>query len=142
RARGILRSGERVAVDAEAAEVAVTEVRREHESVIRGDGEPAQLRRQAQARVDLYEWADVELAVSVDASQGAAVADGISDDEGIWPAVEEGDVERRGPLRVVKPGCAKRAVPAHREYDQAVGVWCIRSDDVQCAVWPRDPEDQ
>src|SRR5262249_34015326 len=141
RGRGILRYRELFAVDVEAGEVAVTEVRRIHESVIRGDGEPAQLRRQAPARVDLHERADVDLAVSIDGCHGAAVADSVSDDEGIRPAVQEGDVERRGPLRVVKPGFAKRAVLLQGEYDDAVGVWCIRSDDVQFAIWPmRDPD--
>src|SRR5262249_52555945 len=130
RARGILRDGELFAVDAEAAEVAVAEGRRIYESVIRGDGEPAQLRRQAPARVDLHEWADVDLAVAIDGCHGAGVADSICDDEGIRPAVQEGDVEGRGPLRVLKLGFAKGAVLSQGEYDDAVGVWCIRSDDV------------
>src|SRR5262249_10269064 len=130
------------AVNPVAADVAVTEVRREHESVIRRDGEPAQLRRQAWARVDLHERADVDLAVSVNGCHGAPIADGISEDKGIRPAVQEGDVERRARLRVVEPGCAKRAVILQGEYDEAVGIWRIRSDHLEFAVWLLDPENR
>src|SRR4029077_347096 len=45
RTRGILDDAEPGAVDPVAADVAVTEVRRIDEPIIRGDGEPAQLRR-------------------------------------------------------------------------------------------------
>src|SRR5581483_4285486 len=102
RAGGILRDAELGAIDAEAADVAVTEVRREHESVIGGDGKPTQLSGHASAGVDLRERADVDLAVFIERCQGTCVADGISDYEGIRPAFQEGDVERRRPLRVVK----------------------------------------
>src|SRR5262249_61945015 len=78
RACRILGDGELIAVDAEAADVAVTEIRRVHESVIWRDGEPAQLRRQARARVDLHERADGDLAVAIDRCEGATAADGIS----------------------------------------------------------------
>src|SRR5215471_11230404 len=131
RGRGILGYREFFAIDVEAAEVAVTEVRRIHESVIRGDGEPAQFRRQAPARVDLHEWADVDLAVCIDSCQCAAVTHSISDDEGIRPAVQEGDVKRRGRFRVLKLGFAQTAVLSQRKYDETVRVWRIRSDDVQ-----------
>src|SRR5262249_62316955 len=72
---GILGDAEVDAVDPEGADVAVTEVRRIHEPVVRGDGEPAQLRRQARSRVDLHERADVDLPVSVDGAHGAPVTD-------------------------------------------------------------------
>src|SRR4029077_4940864 len=88
-ARGILRYREHVAVDAVAADVAVTEVRREHPSVIRGDGEPAQFRGHAGARVEGYWHTDGDFAVSVNLADRDSVANGISDDEGIWPVVQE-----------------------------------------------------
>src|SRR5215510_5250569 len=140
RARGILRDGEPVAVDAEAADVAVPEVRRKYESVIWGDAEPAQLRRQAGARVDLQQWADVEPSVCIDSSHGASVADGISDDERIRPAVQEGDVERRAGLPVLERGLSERAVPVHGKYDEAIGVRHIRGDHPEFAIWLLDPE--
>src|SRR4029077_15758319 len=86
RARGILRDFEPFAIDAIAGDVAVTEVRRGHESVVRRAAEPAQLRRQACACVDFHQWAYVNLAIYIDGCQGASVANGISDDEGIRPA--------------------------------------------------------
>src|SRR5262249_53184662 len=81
RARGVLRDLQAPAVDVKATDVAVAEVRREDEPVIRRNGEPAQLGRQAPARVDLHQRADVDLAVSIDGAYGAPVADGISEDE-------------------------------------------------------------
>src|SRR6266851_8707801 len=47
RAGGVLDDGDHVAVDAVASEVAVAEIRREHQAVIRGAGEPAQFGRLA-----------------------------------------------------------------------------------------------
>src|SRR4029077_3794627 len=102
RGRGILRYGEPVAVDAEAADGAVTEVRREHESVIRGDGKPAHLRGQACTRVDLHDRTDVDFAFCVDASHGEPVCNAEPDEKGIRPVVQEGDVERNSASRVVK----------------------------------------
>src|SRR4029077_11382872 len=89
RARGVLRDREHAAVDAVAADVAVTEVRREHPAVIRGDGEPAQFRGHAGARVEGYWHTDGDFAVSVNLADRDSVANGISDDEGIWPVVQE-----------------------------------------------------
>src|SRR5215469_13028960 len=112
----------RFAVDAVAADVAVTEIRREYEPVIRRDGGPAQFRRQARAGVDFRQRADVNVAVSVDRCYRASVPNGISDNECIRAAVQEGDVERRTRLRVLKLARAKRAVSAQGEYDEAVGI--------------------
>src|SRR5262249_32964277 len=83
RTRGIARELQATPVDMEAADVAVAEVRRVYRLVIRGDCQPAQLGRQACARVDLHERADANRAVFLDGSHGAPVTDGISDDEGI-----------------------------------------------------------
>src|SRR6202007_2544351 len=58
-ARRILRGGEHVTVDAEAAEVAVNAVRTKHESVIRRDRQPAQFRGHACARVDGHDRANL-----------------------------------------------------------------------------------
>src|SRR5262249_55843010 len=93
RAGGVACDLESVAVDLEAGHVAVAEVRGVHEAVVRADGEPAQLGRQPRARVDLDEGADLDLAVLVDRAQHAAVADGLAEDEGVGPLVQEGDVE-------------------------------------------------
>jgi hypothetical protein len=71
-----------------------------------------------------------------------AVADRISEDERIRTVVQEGDIERRARLRVVEPGCAKRAVISQGEYDEAVGIWRIRRDHLVCAVGLRDPENR
>ena len=73
RARRILRDGEHVAVDAEAAEVAVTEVRSKHQSVIRRDRQPAQFRGHACARVDRHDRANGDFAFCVDAADGEPV---------------------------------------------------------------------
>src|SRR5262249_46743092 len=82
RACWIFRDGEPFAINAVAADITVTEIRRIYESVIRGDGEPAQFRRQARACVDLHERTNVDLAFSIDRCHGASVADGIANDKG------------------------------------------------------------
>src|SRR5262249_3681503 len=105
------------------------------------DGEPAQLRREAPARVDLHQRTDVEIPASIDGPDGAPVPDGISEDESVRPAVQEGDVERRGPLPVLDRGRPARAVLVDGEYDEAVGIRRIRSDDLESAVCLLDPED-
>src|SRR5262249_2492963 len=76
-ARGILRNGElgALAIDGVTSDIAVAEVRSVHSSVIRGDGEPAQLRRQTCARVDLHKRADADLAFFTDGADGASVPD-------------------------------------------------------------------
>src|SRR6185369_14548292 len=84
--------------------------------------------------IDLHEQADADVTVSIDGSQGAPVADGISDDERIRSAMQEGDVEWRPALRVLELTSAKRAVMLHREYDNSVGVWRVRSDHSICSV--------
>ena len=106
RARRVLRDFQAAVVDVEGADVAVAEVRSEHRSVVRGNRRPTQLGGHACARVDLHERADVDLAVFLDGAQADAIADGIPDDEGIRPTVQEGDVERRAASRVVELGCA------------------------------------
>src|SRR5262249_34319077 len=132
-ARWILRDCQAVAVDAKRADVAVAEVGCIHELVIRGDRKPAELRGQARARIDLHERADAEVAVSIDGSHGASVADGISDDEGIRPAVQEGDVERRAAFCVIEPCRAEGAVLAQGKDGEAIGIWRIRGDRVESA---------
>ena len=94
------------------------------------------------ARVDLHERADVDLAVFLDGAHTDAVADGISDDEGIRPTVQEGDVERRAASRVVESGCAEGAVLAQGKDGEAIGIWRIRGDRVECAAAPLDPENR
>src|ERR1700722_6859328 len=108
---GIARDFEAAAVDVETADVAVAEVRGEHRSVVRGHLQPAQLRGHACARVDLYDRADVDVAVFFDGAQADAIADSISDDEGIRPTVQEGNVERRAAPCVVELGRAQGAGP-------------------------------
>src|ERR1700722_5518354 len=112
---GIARDFEAAAVDVETADVAVAEVRGEHRSVVRGHLQPAQLRGHACARVDLYDRADVDVAVFFDGAQADAIADSISDDEGIRPTVQEGNVERRAAPCVVELGRAQGAGPNERE---------------------------
>src|SRR5262249_45127972 len=108
--RRILRDLEALAVEAKRADVAVAEIRRIHGSISRRDGEPAQLGRQPGAGVDLHQRTHLEFPVSIDGSYGTPVADRISDDEGIRLAVQEGDVERRSPLRVLERALSKLAV--------------------------------
>src|SRR5215467_7505948 len=122
-ARRILRDFESFAVNAVAGEIAVTEVRREHEVVIRRDSGPAQLRWQPRPSVNLHDRADGNLAVSINGCQGASVANRISDDEGIRPAMQKSEIERRCPFSVLELGGAKRAIITHWEYDDAVGIW-------------------
>src|SRR5262249_36599636 len=122
RAGGVLRDLQTSAVDVERADVAVAEVRRENESVIRRDREPAQLGWETGARVDLRQSADVEITASVDGSDGAPVADGVSEDEGIRPAVKESDVERRGRLPILERGLPEGAVLVDGEHDETVGI--------------------
>src|SRR5215471_6611241 len=95
RARRIARDFQATAIDAIAADVAVAEVRGVDGAVVRRYCQPAQLGGQACARVDLHERADADLAVFLDGAHADAVPDRISDDEGIRPTVQEGDVERR-----------------------------------------------
>src|SRR5262249_33654358 len=108
----IARDFQATAVDVIAADVAVAEVRGVDGPVVRRYAQPAQLGGQACARVDLHERADADLAVFLNGAHRAPVADGISDDEGIRPTVQEGDVERRAAAGVVEPGCAERAILA------------------------------
>src|SRR4029077_20630791 len=115
-------------------DVAVTEERSEHRSVIRRDGQPAQFGGLACTRVDPHERAVVGPAVCVDAAHDEPVADGRSDDEGIRPGVQEGYVERRTASPVVERGCAERSVATQGEYDNAGGVWRIRTDQLWCTV--------
>src|SRR5216684_4233127 len=114
RARGILQDGEDVAVDAPAADVAVTEDRAERQPVIRGDGQPAQFSGLAWARVERRDRADVEVAVLVDAAQSTPVADGVGEDEAIGPVTQELHVPRGAATAVLELGLAERAVGAHR----------------------------
>jgi hypothetical protein len=69
-------------------------------------------------------------------------SDGISDDEGIRPTVQEADVERRAAAPVEELGGAERAVLSQREYGEAIGIWRIRGDRVECAATPLDPENR
>src|SRR5215510_8958188 len=128
RARWIARDLQAAAVDAIAADVAVAEVGRVDGPVVRRYGQPAQLGGQTCAGVDFHERADADLAVFLDGAHGAAVADGVSDNEGIRSPVQEGDVERRAASGVVEPGCAKRSVRAQGKDGEAIGIWCIRGD--------------
>src|SRR5262249_50816979 len=95
RACRVARDFQAGSVDTVAADVAVAEVRGVDGPVVGRYGQPAQLRGQARARVDLHERANPDLAVLLDGTHGASVADGKSNDEGIRPTVQEGDVERR-----------------------------------------------
>src|SRR5260370_10762545 len=133
-ARRILRDADLGAVDAVAANVAVTEVRSEHRSVIRGDGQPAQFRGLACARVERHERADADPPVCIDAAHDDPVAGSYSVDEGIRPTVQEGYVERRGASRVVERGCAEPGGPVHREYDEAVRGSLLLQDHRQRAL--------
>src|SRR4029077_13624097 len=74
---------ETLAVDCEAAEVAVAEVGGVHEPVVRRDGQPAELGRQARARIDRDERAYLALAVLVDRAEDAPVANGRADHESV-----------------------------------------------------------
>src|SRR5262249_21538500 len=142
RARRIARDFEAAAVDVIAADIAVAEVRSVDSPVVRRYGQPAQLGGQAGARVDLHERADAHLAIFLDGAHGASVADGISDDEGIRPTVQEGDVERRAASGVVELGCAEGAVLAQGKDGEAIGIWRVRGDRVECAATPLDPENR
>src|SRR5262249_38736801 len=130
------------AVDTVAADVAVAEVRGVDGPVVRRDGQPTQLRGQACARVDFHERADADLAVLRDGAHGASVADGISDDEGIRPTVQEGDVERRAAAGVVESGSTEGAVLAQGKDGKTIGIGRIRGDRVKCAATPLDPENR
>ena len=50
------------------------------------------------ARVDLDELSDLNVPVVVDRAEHAAVADGLTQDKGVRPVVEERDEERRAPV--------------------------------------------
>src|SRR5262249_56611156 len=128
RARRIAHDFQAAAVDVIAADVAVAEVRGVDGPVVRRYGQPAQLGGQACARVYLHERADADLAVFPDGAHGASVADGKSDDEGIRPTVQEGDVERRAAAGVVEPGGAEGAVLAQRKDGEAIGIRRVRGD--------------
>src|SRR4029453_12384268 len=110
--------------------------------VPRGAGDPPHLRRQAPAGIDLHQRTDLEIPVSIDRSDGAPIADGISQDEGIRLSVEEGDVERRAGLSVLERCLPERAVLFDGEYDKAVGIRRIRSNHLEAAVWLLDPENR
>src|SRR5262249_14817620 len=142
RARRIARDFQAAAVDVIAADVAVAEVRGEDGPVVRRYGQPAQLGGQTCARVDLHERADADLAVFLDAAHGDPIPDRISDDEGIRPTVQEGDVERRAASGVVEPGRAEGAVLARGKDGEAIGIWRIRGDRVESAATPLDPENR
>src|SRR5262245_25240810 len=142
RARRIARDLQATAVDAIAADVAVAEVRGVDGAVVRRYGQPTQLGGQTCARVDLHERADADRAVLLDGAHGASVADGISDNEGIRPTVQEGDVERRAASGVVEPGCAEGAVLAQGKDGEAIGIWRVRGDRMECAATPLDPENR
>src|SRR5260370_6960219 len=112
-ARRILRDADLGAVDAVAANVAVTEVRSEHRSVIRGDGQPAQFRGLACARVERHERADADPTVCIDAAHDEPVASRYSVNESIRPAVQEGHVERPRASPVLDPASPDRPAPTH-----------------------------
>src|SRR4029077_6086621 len=139
-ARGILRDSDLGAVDMEGGDVAVPENRTVQESVIGGDGQPTKFSDRASPCVDGYHLADANSTVFVNAAQADSVTDGVSDDEGIRPGVQEGDVERRTATSVLERGVAERAVCIHAEYNDAVGIWCIRGDRPWFAIWSRHPE--
>src|SRR5215472_1630598 len=141
-ARRIARDFQAAAVDVIAADVAVAEVCGVYGAVVRRYRQPAQLRGQTRARVDLHERANADLAAFIDSAHGASVADGISVDEGIRPTVQEGDVERRAASGVVEPGCAEGAVLEQRKDGKAIGIWCVRSNRVERAATPLDPQNR
>src|SRR5262249_59328424 len=91
-------------------------------------------------RIEPHERADAEAAVSIDGSHGASVADGVSDDEGIRPAVQECDVERGAAFCVVELCRAEGAVLTQGKDGEAIGIRRIRSDRVESAATPWDPE--
>src|SRR5262249_4954065 len=94
------------------------------------------------ARVDLYERADADLAVFLDGAHRAPVTDGKSDDEVIWPTVQERDVERRAASRVAESGCAEGAVFVQGKDNEAIGILSMRSYRAECDATPLDPEDR
>ena len=102
---------------------------------VRRDGKPAQLRGEACAGVDLDERTDLHLAVVVDRAEHAAVADGLSNHEGVRPVVQEGDVEGGATVCVVELGGSQRAVFQYREDGQTVGVWSVRRDRLERNTW-------
>src|SRR5882762_4182252 len=117
RARRILCELQPFPIDVVAADVAVAEVRSVDRSVIRRHGEPAQFRGLSGAGIDRHHRADADLAVVIDGAQDASVTNGLSENEGIQPVVQEGDIERRTAFGVVEPGCSERAVLSDGAYD-------------------------
>src|SRR6266403_1797510 len=134
-ARRILRDSDLGAIDMERGDVAVPENRSVQESVIGGDGQPAKFSGRASPCVDRHDLADANSSVFVNAAHADSVTNGVSDDERIRPIVQEGDVERRTASSVLERGVAQRAICIHAEYDDAVGIWRIRSDERWFAVW-------
>src|SRR4029077_5740247 len=110
RARRILRDLESLGCDSEATDVAVTEVGRVHETIVRRNAQPAQLRGDTDAGVDFDERPHIELALGIDSRHGASIADGVSNDEGIRTIMEKREVERRAGLSVLEAGHPERAI--------------------------------
>src|SRR4029077_5029426 len=79
-ARRILRDTDLGAVDMEGGDVAVPENRSVQDSVIGGQGQPAEFSDRASLCVDRYELADANSAVFVNAAHADSVTDGVSDD--------------------------------------------------------------
>src|SRR5262249_19484555 len=142
RARRVAGDVQSAALDVIAADVAVAEVGGVDGPVVGRYGQPAQLGGQTCARVDFHEWADADLAVVLNGAHGASVADGISDHEGVPPTMQEGNVERRAASGVVESGCTKRAVLAQGKDGEAIGIWGIGGDRVECAATALDPENR
>src|SRR6202007_2165957 len=137
---GILGDFEFEAVDVECGDVAVPENRSVQESGIGGRGCPAKFSDLSSPGVDRYNLADTNSAIFVDPAQGHSIADGICDDERIRPVMQEREIERRTAPTVLERGVAERTVCVHAEYNDAVGIWRIRSDGPCFAVWTSHPE--
>src|SRR4029077_17149354 len=70
------------------------------------------------------------------------IADCISDDEGVRPTVQEGDIERRAAFSVNKPASAEGTVLAYGKNDETIGIRGIGGDGVVRAALPLDPENR
>src|SRR3546814_57142 len=80
----------------------VAEVGREHERVVRGDLQPAELRRLPLRGVDRDQWAVGHASLAINAAHHHAVPYRDAVQEGIATPVEEGDVEWPGAAGIGK----------------------------------------
>ena len=133
-ARRVLGDREHVALDAVGGDVAVAEVGREHSAVIGADRQPAQLRRQTRARVDLDDRPGRHLAVRVERRERQAIGDGIADDELVWAVVQEQREPRRGAAAILEQRLAERASPFTGNTTRPSGSGAL--DATECGASP------